>query len=290
MKISTSLSMWVATTCTDLDLWKDVITRCRNSGYDTGDIGFGGCGILAEDNWREKIETLAEYCRQVDLKITQSHLPFYVPERIHAENQEGDPVYFNEMLRRGIEAAGILGASWTVYHPINALENDRSPDVAMELNRSRLVSLLDVCRKWNVGIAVENMMMHPQYKPLRRFGVTPEELRDLVDAVNDPLVGICWDTGHANLLGLDQLRSLRVIGKRLKAVHIQDNRGFKDDHLAPFMGDIDWTKVMTGLKEIGYEGDLHFETFGPTRVPQLDLKDELAKMLYKVGEELMTLA
>ena len=50
-----------------------------------------------------------------------------------------------------------------------------------------------------------------------------------------------------------------MIGKRLRALHINDNRGEKDDHLLPYLGYVEWEPVLRALKEIGYAGDFTYE-------------------------------
>ena len=58
---------------------------------------------------------------------------------------------------------------------------------------------------------------------------------------------------------LNQADSLRQIGTRLKALHINDNRGMQDDHVLPYLGHIEWAPVLKALKEIGYSGDFTYE-------------------------------
>jgi sugar phosphate isomerase/epimerase len=97
----------------------------------------------------------------------------------------------------------------------------------------------------------------------RYYCSAADELCELVDALKDPRVGICWDFGHGNLNKLDQEKSLRAIGKRLKALHVDDNHGWADEHLLPFQGNVPWTALMPVLREIGYEGDMTMEVSPP---------------------------
>ena len=53
--------------------------------------------------------------------------------------------------------------------------------------------------------------------------------------------------------------SLKLIGSRLKMVHLNDNWAEDDIHLAPFLGNVDWQDVVRGLKDIGYSGSLNLE-------------------------------
>ena len=70
-------------------------------------------------------------------------------------------------------------------------------------------------------------------------------------------VGICFDTGHANLL--DAPGMLRVMGQRVLTTHIHDNHGSGDEHLLPFGGNIDWEELTGVFSEIGYRGRFVYE-------------------------------
>ena len=48
----------------------------------------------------------------------------------------------------------------------------------------------------------------------------------------------------------------------MKGLHLQDNRGSKDDHLLPGMGVLPWDSILEALAEIGYDGDFTLEVGG----------------------------
>ena len=87
-----------------------------------------------------------------------------------------------------------------------------------------------------------------------------EDLLELLDKLNaDDIFGICWDTGHANLAQVNQPAAIQQIGSRLKALHINDNRGEKDDHLLPYLGYVEWTPLLKSLADVNYQGDFTYE-------------------------------
>ena len=43
-------------------------------------------------------------------------------------------------------------------------------------------------------------------------------------------------------------------------LHIHDNNGFEDEHMAPFLGTIDWEDFCKALRQIDYSGALSLET------------------------------
>lgn len=59
-------------------------------------------------------------------------------------------------------------------------------------------------------------------------------------------VKFCFDTGHAHIEGgVDA--GLELMRERVATVHIHDNHGDKDEHLAPGEGTIDWDAAFAAL-------------------------------------------
>jgi sugar phosphate isomerase/epimerase len=84
---------------------------------------------------------------------------------------------------------------------------------------------------------------------------TPAALVTLLEADLDAprTGGICLDFGHAHLMG-DVADAVEVAAEHVISTHVHDNRGRADDHLAPFLGTIDWDMALMTMQKIGYEG------------------------------------
>ena len=112
-----------------------------------------------------------------------------------------------------------------------------------------------------------------------------------------------WDTGHGNLQDMPQHEALRVLGSEVYALHVQDNLGDTDSHLAPFFGTLDLDSLMQGLVDIGYTGYFTFESSAMlvpgskrrrdtqnsrlSRMP-LDLRIKAEALLYEIGKAVLT--
>ena len=121
------------------------------------------------------------------------------------------------------------------------------------------------------------------------FVTVKDELIALIDRFDHPLVTCCWDSGHARLAftraGMPD--AMRALGSRITCTHIHDNYYNRDLHVLPFQGDIDWREQMATLKEIGYKGDLSFETVRtPRTVAKFDpeLVQPWLDLICKTGE------
>jgi sugar phosphate isomerase/epimerase len=88
---------------------------------------------------------------------------------------------------------------------------------------------------------------------------TPERLAAFIeDDLDASDVGICFDFGHAHLMG-DVLDAVDAASEHLVTTHVHDNAGRSDDHLLPFEGSIPWDPTLMALQKIGFEGAFVFE-------------------------------
>ena len=183
--------------------------------------------------------------------------------------------------------SGALGVKWAVVHPVEyeTLDDELLPEKSLEYNKKIYGPVVELASSLGVGIAFENMA-DPEG---RRFGVSSNELISIMEAFNDPMVGICWDFGHANRVFKNQIPQLKAVAPYLRATHVDDNVGKDDLHLLPFLGTIDWRRIMPLLKEIGYEGCFNYELSTCKRMPEAML-DPTVKYIYEMGRYLLTLA
>jgi sugar phosphate isomerase/epimerase len=90
----------------------------------------------------------------------------------------------------------------------------------------------------------------------------PEALVKLIeDDFEAEDLGVCFDYGHAHLMG-DLGDAIEAVSGHLWTTHIHDNGGRADEHLVPFAGTIDWNSAIMATQKIGYEGALMLELAG----------------------------
>ena len=273
----------------------EAFDRCfallKQAGYDRVDLSFWGVSIpggwFDRPDWTDTVSAIGELTQKHGLPVYQTH------GNTHSGKEWDDPDYplHDFQLKsnlRAIRGTAMLGGKWIVIHPMN-LPHDPlySPAKAKEANLRYLAPLIEEAKKWGVGLAVENMV---DFRGRRRryCGGNIYELIDLVDTIHDPSVGICLDTGHANLDGVESAAAIREIGSRLKALHINDNHaGEADEHLFPYFGTVNWTDTVRALKGIGYEGDFAYEA-GSQRIPY-ELYPEWLRYTAALGRHLMNL-
>lgn len=249
----------------------ELIGRMAAAGFDGLDLNY--YEFCCRPEWQDpesaasEIEALARAASQAGLEWVQAHAPFAAGAT--------DPPRDARLLEgcaRAVGVCGRLGARWLVVHPFwseGAWDRAHRRRL-LEANVEFMRALLDRSEAEGVGLALENVY-DPRLPHARVFGSAPEDLCELVELADHPLVGVCWDTGHAHVAKLDQRAAIASLGARLVAVHIHDNDGRDDFHVLPFttahMG-IDWDAVTLGLAEAGYEGDFTLEAATPlVRMP-----------------------
>lgn len=277
----------------------DVFKTLREVGFDTIDIPFDfiTCPtyLLAGDDWQQKVDKLANTAAKLGITIPQSHMPWvqgrwfdYDPRRGFCEDFKG---YFTECMRRSYVASQMLGVRYATVHPFTFREALDSPEIHLQRNHEYYDPLVEYGARLGVGTAFENMRPDaPDRKIPTAYTQYYGDLIELVDSYHDPMVGICWDTGHANAVSGDQYTAIRAIGSRLKNLHINDNHyGGRDEHLLPFMGEIDWESVLTALVEINYQGVLNYEVGKVVKWAPEALQPEILKTVYANGCQLLAM-
>ncbi len=284
MRLSTSTNIMDAVPGVPggIDL-EQCLTRCAAAGFRVFDLNLCDQGLpgryLASDRWEEKTEQLKILAETMGIEFSQSHLEFYNVCDRDIEGRE----WKEELVRRGIIASGRLGVRWAVLHTGSVYDHmNYSYAKSKAANLEYLKPHLEQAEQAGIGLAVENV---PD-KEMRRFSGSAEELIDLVDTANQKNLGICWDFGHAHLAGVEQPYWLCQIGNRLKAVHVADNNGDWDEHLAPFYGTIDWVSIMKTLKQIGYQNDFTYEIHNMTKRLPDELREGQLKHLVEIGQYL----
>lgn len=144
-----------------------------------------------------------------------------------------------DLIRNRIHLAQAIGAPVVVMHfdldPDVADDPDASEAYFAILNRS-LNDLKDDCARSGVRIAAENLTQLTVDQTLSQFS-------RILETHEPDLVGICYDSGHAELAEKGGFRILEEFGDRLITTHLNDNRSVRDDHLLPGDGNVDWDRL-----------------------------------------------
>ena len=221
------------------------LERLADIGFKNLDIAIDYCemnhsGPFLSNNWRSWACGLRELADKRGVSYTHAH-------------SSGDASSRNEAMMRGFELCNILGVKYMVVHPVYKKSEGvwyTDDEEFIKVNKEALKPLLELAEKNNVVILSENLLWGSTIHPC--------SISALVDEVNSDYFGWCYDTGHYNAHGVSYRK---LVGNRIPlSLHIHDNNGgYRDEHLIPGDGNIDWKGFLDTLHEIGYKGDLVLE-------------------------------
>lgn len=135
------------------------------------------------------------------------------------------------VLIEAIEFAQALGARYVIVHPgDNVALGDRSRRLDRSIGVIRELAV--IAKESEVVLAVENL-------PPGYLCCQSEDLVRIVEAADSDCVGVCFDTGHANLSPSFKDQAKRLLPYTV-TTHLHDNDGLTDQHKFPGFGTIDW--------------------------------------------------
>lgn len=233
-------------------------------------------------------KAIKEAAEKYGISIDQCHAP--MPSFISG-CPEGN-VLLKKYVEKSIEFCGYCGVKNVIVHPCfdgsyRFPKLTRADELA--LNIEFYSSLIPLLQKNNVVCCLENMFTQ-DWKSKKIFLACCSDMRDSVyyiDELNriagEERFGFCLDIGHLLLLGLDSKNAMETLGSRLKALHIHDNDGVNDLHLASYIGYTNWDRFLGGLKMVGYEGNLNFETGGSHKQVPAELMPSMLRLIADTG-------
>ncbi len=226
---------------------------CAAAGFRYLDYSF--CSDFRQKNGVFSDEALDVYADRIKrcadklgVEFVQSHAPMGAP--IAKDNAQ-----FIEQNIRCIDFCAKLGIDKIVVH--SGYEPGLSPEQTFLRNREFFLPLLHHAEKYGINILVENFNIRC-IENLYWIDNATDLLR-MIECVNHPLFHAVWDAGHANMQEMPQDDELKILGSHVKALHVQDNMGNDDSHMAPYFGTLSLDSLMHGLFDIGYDGFFTFE-------------------------------
>lgn len=168
-----------------------------------------------------------------------------------SENRATREAAFSEY-KKAIEFAGLIKAAHVVIHPGFCFSPAFNKQTAQRRATEYIHELCQIAKPLNVKLAIENV----GYSGSSLFN--QEEYTNFLNNI-DETAGFLIDTGHARLNNWDIPRLVKETKDRLLALHIHDNDGMGDDHLAIGEGTIEWRAVFAAINEYAPNCELILE-------------------------------
>jgi len=267
---------------------EDAVRRIAGLGWPAIELSTEHLVTLREDPGSPaRTRAFAGVVTQTGLEMSQAHITIHVDvASLEDARRERDQA----IVRRDVEILSALGIRNGVLHPGGGgrLPSAEAATAQNELRVSALTDLAACAERAGVRLALENGVhtFGPDGQPA--WQGTVAGVRELIERIGSPALGICLDTGHAILEGWDNAEAVRVAGDLLIALHIADNDGSGDQHRIPYSYDskVDWPSVVAALKEIGYQGLFNLEIPGERGRP-LEVMDAALRYALEICQKLL---
>ena len=275
---------------------KEWLSTLKNCGFDAIDYTGRDLGKLSPSEEKEYCEQLKKDVADYGIEISQTHAPFLInrPE----SDFLSDELY--GQVKAAIERTARLGVKYIAVHPyvpqgMDFFLNARTYDYSKVIDHNKEVNLrffsrfTPLLKETGVKICIENLFAYDvllQRHVLATCG-DADEANYYIDELGDENFGCCYDSGHLNHFGADEENYIRKLGKRIKILHLNDSWGKDfygmDWHLMPGQGDVNWSKVASALKEVGFDGVASFEVTprpGKFFIPQMKYIGEMGNLIF----------
>lgn len=226
--------------------------------------------------------------------IHQMHMPYpiYVP----GADEELNDYLWNQVAPKSMKICQFLGCPYIVIHGFKLTKYLGSEEEEWKQTERFIDSLAPMAKEYGIAICIENLYDSIGGHIVEGPCCDAAKAAGRIDRINNKygaeIVGFCFDTGHANLVGLDMEDFITTLGSRLKVLHIHDNDGIGDLHQIPFTftktrenkPSTDWDGFIRGLRAIGFDGVLSFETAPVLNAFPEKMKEKTLEFIASTGE------
>ena len=231
---------------------REYIEMAKDAGYQGIEFGLDETGIVSLDSSDEEIKEIKRIAEGEGIETPSLASGLYWKYPITSSNKETREKA-KSIIRRQLDFAVLLGADTILVVP-GLVGADFIPggevteyDVAYDLSLEAFTELKEYAEKAKVNIGLENVW--------NKFLLSPLEMRDFVDKIDSPYVGVYFDVGNVVSSGYPE-HWIKILGSRIKKVHFKDFKvsvGNINGFVDLLSGDVNYPAVMQQFKNIGYD-------------------------------------
>ncbi len=260
---------------------KESISKAKEIGFESIELDLEAEGEITLASQEKELSEIKRFAEDTGLEISSIlaallwKYPLTSEDKATAEKGK-------DVVKKAVEIASIFQADTVLVIPgvvgsVLLAPTDVYPyDKVYKKSQEALKELAHFAKGHQVYLGVENVW--------NKFLLSPTEMRNFIDEIDEEYVQGYFDVGNVLLYGYPE-HWIRVLGKRIKRVHLKDFRtavGTLDGFVNLLEGDVNWPEVMAAFKDIGYDGYLTAEyfpyKFHPEQLP-VDISGAMDKIL-----------
>jgi sugar phosphate isomerase/epimerase len=227
-------------------------------------------------NRKQHVREIADWFRSTGIPLNSVHAPLYAdyewgrsgapPVNVASTDRAGRIEAMDE-IKRAIEIAEQIPFRFLVQHI--GVSGESFDDRKFEAAMTSIEHLRAFAKPLGVRILLENIPNEL---------CTPERLVEFIHTSHFDDVGVCFDVGHAHLMG-DVPQAFEILKSLIHSTHVHDNLKDKDSHLWPGSGSIQWKQAMELLRTAPQTPPLLLEIEGNEKInPVEKMAEVLAKL------------
>lgn len=228
------------------------------------------------------------------IRIHQMHMPY--PNYVPNGKKELNEYLRNVVAPKSMKICAFFECPYIVVHGFKLARYYGSEAAEWEQTERFLDFLAPMAKEMGITVCMENIYNvtggHVVEGPCCNAKKAAERIDRFNEKYHAEILGFCFDTGHANLVGIDFENFLAGLGSRLKVLHIHDNDGIGDLHQIPFTftrtrenkASTDWEGFIRGLKRIRFDSVLSFETAPVLTAFPEEMKEQVLRFIAWTGE------
>lgn len=246
-----------------------------------------------EEELQEYFRLFKECSKKTGIAIHQMHMPY--PNYVPGGRRELNEYLWNVVAPKSMKICAFFECSYIVVHGFKLARQLGSEEAEWEQTERFLHFLAPMAKELGITVCIENLYSsmggHIVEGPCCNVRKSVERIDRMNNQYGAEVLGFCFDTGHASLVGLDFEEFISTLDFRLKVLHIHDNDGAGDLHQIPFTfsktrenrASTDWDGFLRGLHTVGFDRVLSFETAPVLTAFPNEMKQDVLAFIAEIG-------
>lgn len=226
--------------------------------------------------------------------LNQMHMPY--PIYVSKADQQINDYLWNQVAPKSMEVCHYLDCPYIVIHGFKLTHFLGTEELEWQETAKLIDSIAPMAKEMGITICIENLYdgigSHLVEGPCCDVRKAVERIDSINEKYHAEVLGFCFDTGHANLVGVDFEKFITTLDHRLKVLHIHDNDGIRDLHQIPFTftanrenkPSTDWEGFIRGLRKIRFDKVLSFETAPVLSTFPEEMKETVLGFIAQIGQ------
>jgi len=223
---------------------KNCMEQAKKAGFEAIELAVAEKGELSLDSTKEDVGRIVQTAKEAGIELSSLATGLFWDYSLSSSSDKVRDKA-RRIVKKMLELASYLGVDTILVVP-GAVAEVVPYDIAYKRSLESLRECVPTAERYKVSIGIENVW--------NKFLLSPLEMRDFIDQVESEYLGAYFDVGNALLTGYPE-HWIRILGKRIKKVHIKDFKvsiGNANGFCDLLEGDVNWAEVMKALREIGY--------------------------------------